>query len=400
MDVYIRSTGGTYLCADAASVTGGTSQAAYDSLLLLEAYDPVRKGPPADPTLKSQGLATLRNASGTLIAPQRGGAGRSVVELTKSGPNATAQLGYDVFRIFKVGAEKDEPIRYGDRIVLRFTPPGDNPPPMWMSVDHGELVFTEVNDPGEAQMFDLLLPVDMVDFAAEYDDITNGIIGQILLSGPMLPGGHTVHIESLDASELIAPQQLILDGSNTFVLPVKLETPPPTPPKPSKNNPAPSYITPCTPRSVTLQATYPASGATLQETVKLEGDRALFLSMKIVRAKKQKSPIPFFKPKNPPIDITVAVTLDPSAKRLNQNNFPLPVQLSTDAPQLKKFEQKGERVDYEKAIKLTFTIQPLKEGAPRECILVRAKYRLDGKNRESLFAVKLSPKGILLDPQG
>src|SRR5688572_3802819 len=128
MDVYIRSTGGTYLCADAASVSASSGQAVYDSLLVIQSYDPVRKGPASDPTIKSQGLATIRNANGVLIAPERGGAGRARVEITKSGPNATAQLGYDVYRIFKVGAAKDEPIGYGDRVVLRFTPPGDNPP--------------------------------------------------------------------------------------------------------------------------------------------------------------------------------------------------------------------------------------------------------------------------------
>jgi hypothetical protein len=382
MDIYLRSSRERYLCADSGLVTSNSAQADYNSLLIMSTYDPVKRGPAADTVIRSNGLVTLRNRAGMLVTPQPAD---GMVRLGVSGGlNAAPQIGHDVLRLFKIGGEKNEALKYGDTVVLRFTTGGDAPQEMWMAIDgSGGVIFTPVERPGETAYFTVLPPVDMIDFLAEYDDVTNTILCEAMLSGPLLPGGHMIRVESPDGGDVVSPMQLLLEDSNIFGVPLGGGF---------------AQLSPCSPREIVLRASYPAGGVSLEERVKLEGDRALFMTMKVLAAKKVKSVLPVFKGQ-PAIEVSAALGLDPSAKRLAPSNLPLAVNLSTADPAIKSFAQEGTQVGGGKAVKFSFQIQQPAEGAPPACALITARYRLDGKMRESYFAAKISAKGIALDAQ-
>jgi hypothetical protein len=382
MDIYLRSSRERYLCADSGLVTLNSAQADYNSLLVVSTYDPVKRGPAADTIVRSNGLVTLRNRSGMLVTPQPAD---GMLRLGVSGGlNAAPQIGHDVLRLFKISGEKNEAVHYGDTVVLRFTTGGDAPQEMWMAADGaGGVVFTPVERPGEMAYFTLLPPIDLVDFLAEYDDVTNTILCQAMMSGPLLPGGHTMRIESPDGADIVSPMQIVLEESNIFSVPL---------------TGAFNQLSPCSPREITLRASYAAGGARLEERVRLEGDRALFMTMKVLGAKKIKSALPLFKGQ-PAIEVSAALGLDQSAKRLAPSNMPLMVNLSTVDPALRNFSQEGTQVGGGKAVKFTFQIQQPTDNAPPTCALITARYKLDGRMRDSQFAAKISAKGIALDAQ-
>jgi len=383
MDLYLRSSSGVYICIEGGSVFATDEQAGYGALLAAEVYDPVRRAAAQDQTLRSNGLITLRSREGMLLAPQLfEGAGQ--LAISQSGLNIAPQLGYDVFRIFKVGGEKDEPIRFGDTVVLRFTPAGENPTAVWMTANTpGSITFTPVDRPGEAAYFTTLSPIDLVDFTAHYDDVINAIALQIQLSGPALPGGHVVQISSPDAPDLISTMDALIEESPAnFALQL---------------DPAVAgSITPCSPRRITLRISLPVTGRLREEPVKLEGDRAGFLAMKVEGVKKIKSALPVFKGQ-PVIEVTASLSLDPSIARVDASNLPLVVELSTPSPEITNLEQEDDVLSFDQPITFTFQVQQPEEDTPPICTLIAASYRLNREARESWFPTKISYKGIALD---
>jgi hypothetical protein len=380
MDIYLRSSRERYLCADSGLVTSNSAQVDYNSLLVVSMYDPVTRGPAANTVVRSNGLVILRNRAGMLVTPQP--ADGMVRLAVNSVVDAAPQIGHDVLRLFKYGGEKDAALKYGDTVVLRFTTGGDAPQELWMSADGaGGVIFTSVERPGELAYFTVLPPVELLDFIAEYDDISNTILCQALMSGPLLPGGLAMRIESTDGGDVVSPTQILLEESNIFSVPL---------------TGAFNQLSPCSPREITLRATYPAGGASLEERVRLEGDRALFMTMKVVGAKKIKSALPVFKGQ-PAIEVNAVLNLDPSAERLEPGNLPLAVNLSTTDPLIKNFAQEGTQISGDRAVHFSFQIQQPAEDAPPVCALITAQYRLDGKMRTSHFAARISPKGIALD---
>lgn len=384
MEIYLRTSAGRYVCAEAGPVEAASEQVQYHSLLMLTPYDPVRRSHADDPTPRSQGLVLLHTPEGQLLVPEPVGAGWRLALADKSRSGAP-QIGYDVFRIFKPNVPKDAPVGYGDTVVFRFTPQGQPDSALWLSAAQpGALTLRETQVPEATETFSLHLPVDMIDFTAQYDDISNGLKGKVVMSGETLPGGHLVLIDSPDGGEFVSPAQVIITETHTFTLPLGV---------------AATQLSPCHPRTITLRAVYPASGETLEEPVRLEGDRALFLNMRVMAAQKPKSRLPVLSGK-PTIHIEALLALDPSAQKLEPGNIPMPVKLEADNQYLKNLTQDLDRVTFDRPIKFTFSIQPPPEGSTPICTVITAKYRLDGKLRISRFAALIRPNGIALDPQG
>jgi hypothetical protein len=190
-------------------------------------------------------------------------------------------MGYEVLRIFKVGGEKGDEIRYGDRVVFRFTNAAEPPVSSWMGtpqVTEGviEVMFrSDVNVPQESEMFDLLMPVDLAGFNIDYNELTNELMGEIVLTAAAPPGGQTVILESPDGPDLFPQADLVLENEQTAAFSVEL-------PEPFLQ------ISPCWPRTLTLRATFATTGTCIDAQVRLEGDRAHFMTLKMAGARKVK----------------------------------------------------------------------------------------------------------------
>ena len=313
---YLRAPGGAYLDVRGGALIPGSDQASYESLVIMDGFDPVSRGVAADPVMKSETQITLRTVDQELIAPAADPISGWRIAVSP-GPDALAQLGGEVYRIYKMGGHKNEPLKSGDRVVLRFTTSGENPTPYWLSMGEGGLTLNPVEVPKESEIFEMYSPVDLADFSSEYNDITDTLSGTIHLTGPTLPGGHTIAFESPDAPDLFPPQSIVItDQHALYYLPL---------------SDAAHALTPCEPREITVRAHYAATGETLENPVDLQGDRALFMSMRVRRARQAKSKLPIFKGK-PVIEIIASVDLDPSAARLNPMALPLEVTLSTADP--------------------------------------------------------------------
>jgi hypothetical protein len=240
----------------------------------------------------------------------------------------------------------------------------------------------DVDVPEATEYFLYLMPVEMTDLLLDYDDLTNELVGAVLLNALPLPGGHVVHLESPDAPDLFQAADLLADEERTAFA-VELAEPF-------------AAITPCQPRRLTMRATFVATGTVREEQVTLEGDRAHFMEAKVVAARRATSPLPMVKSKN--FEVEAALSLDADDRRLSLLPLPLSVELSTDSAQITSLVQQGDRLDENSPILFAFSVQQPAEDAPVTCGVIRASFALDRKLRQAQFAVKISHRGILLDP--
>jgi len=381
MDIYLRGVEAGYLALGSSPVTATSEQPQPDSLLAIANFDPLTRNVAADPVIRSHNQVILRTPAGVLLAPTDHG---GVLQLAPTPQVTGPRIGFEVLRIVKVEGQKGEPIQPGDRVVFRFVPAGDNPVPTWMSAAGGVVSFrSDLEFPGPAEFFQLLLPLDLADLLLDYDDLANELAGQVILNAPALPGGHIVHMESPDAPDLFQPADLLADEQRTS-FGIELAEPF-------------ARITPCQPRTLTLRATLLATGTALEEQVILEGDRAHFLMMKVEAARRATSPLPMVKSKN--FEVEAVLRLDPDDRRMARLPLPLPVTLSADSPLIMNLVQQGRAVDHDTPIRFTFSVQQPAEEAPVTCGVIRASFPLGGRQRQAQFAVKISHKGILLDPR-
>lgn len=390
MEVYLRSTQGGYLTANQglanAPVTAGSAQPTADSILVIENYDPVSRRTTGDPNILSQNLVILCAPSGSLLVPSGDPA---APKLTAAGPVSAPRMGYEVLRIFKVGGQKGDPIQPGDRVVFRFTNADEVPITSWMSVRQvtssiAEVLFrADVSVPQDGEMFDLLLPVDLADFHIDYNELINELVGEIALTAPAPPGGQAVILESPDAPDLFPTADLVLENEQTAAFSVEL-------PEPFQE------ISPCRPRVLTIRATFQSSGTSVESQVNLEGDRAHFMGLKMAGAKRIKSAVPIGRATLAEVQATLS--LDPLERRLQPDSLPLIVVLSGDAT-IRNLVQESKELDFDQPIRFSFQVQQPPEDSPPVCSVLRASYRLDGKHRLSQFAVRISHRGIALDPQ-
>ncbi len=384
MQGYLYTAGGTYLLAEAtgaaAPVSARSAQAAPAGLITITNYDPVTRGPAADPVIRSQGQVTLHSDSGVLIAPRQGPAG---LLLTCDPAAGAPQIGYDVLRIFKVGAERGEPIHPGDTIVLRFTPPGEPPVQTWLSASAAEVVLRPGAQPHPADYLTLLKPVDLADFSVLYDDLLDEVVGEASLTGPALPGGLLLTVDSPDAPDLLPHGSLLLEDMVTrFAIGL---------------NEGFADLTPCSPRTITVRAGLPLTGEVIEEPLKLEGDRAYFLKLKVISAQRVRSSLPLG---GVTVNVTAELSLDPLERRIDPVKLRLPVILLSESPAIQNLAQKAEHLLFDTPLQFTFTVQPPPEDEPPVCALLVAHFQIEGKMREARFAAKISARGILLDPPG
>lgn len=375
MEFYLRASQAGYLMTSGGTVMASSEQAADESLVVIENFDPVAKGPASDQTLRSQNLVTLRTSSGQILVPSNG-------QLVTGSAGSAPRMGYEVFRIFKVGGAKGETIDHGDPVALRFTPAGDQPVATWMGVQPGgAITFHAAELPAASDYWDLWRPIDLADFHLVYNDLINELMGTITLTGMALPGGSSVVLESLDASDLFETAELLMAEEQTASFSIEL--------------PAPFLaLSPCSPRAMTVRATFGATGTCIDQTLKLEGDRAGFLTMKVTGAQKVKTGIMQGKA----VQISAQLMVDPGDRRMTADMFPLVVAIdATDDRIIQSLEQDARELYHDEPVSFTFQIQPPPEGAPSVCTTLMVSYTLEGKRRESHFGAKINSKGIALD---
>lgn len=385
MDVYLRASNGTYLSVGKGHdplVAANSPQVNYNALLSIHPYDPNARGLSLEASVLRNGqTVTLYSSDGRMLAPDMYGM------LHPNGAK-TGQMGYNVYRIFKLGGSiEDDLIGPGDNIAFRLIPPSEKAQSPWMSIRGDESVVNFCNgagQPTETEQFQIMTPVDLREFFIEYDDLYNEVVAHIALTGAPLPGGHAVRLESPDGEEFFPTTDVIVGDSPWFVIPMGESF---------------KHTTPANRRKIGVRAIFQSTGTCLEQPFVVEGDRAQFTRMEIQKV--VKLPPKSKEDKTRSYDVDVVLSLDCYDRRIKAENLPLSVTLQAGPDgTVRNLTQAWNRLTYEHSIPFRFTI----EQPPTDCeepvrSTIIANYRLHGIERQSRFEVRVTHKGILVDPR-
>lgn len=385
MDVYLRASNGTYLSVGRGQdplIAADSPQVNYNALISIHPYEPNARSLSleAPSELRNGQLVTLYSADGRMLAPDTYGM------LHPNGAKS-GQLGYNVYRVYKLGGAMDDPIGHGDQIAFRLIPPSEKAQSPWMSISGSESVVNFCNgagQPTETEQFQVFAPVDLREFLIEYDDLYNEVVVHIALTGAALPGGHAVRLESPDGEEFFPTTDVIVGESPWFVIPMSERF---------------AQMTPANRRKISVRAIFQSTGTCLEQPFVVEGDRALFARMEIQKV--VKLPPKSKEDKTRVYDVDVVLSIDCYDRRLKPDNLPLNVTLHAGPDGVvRNLTQAWNRLTLEHAIPFRFSIEqpPADSNEPVRSTII-AHYRLNGIERQSQFEVRVTHKGILVDPR-
>jgi hypothetical protein len=298
----------------------------------------------------------------------------------------SGQMGYNVFRLYKIGGVLGDPIMPGDCIALRLLSSTVEAGAPWMTIQQARrytlspvLFRGGIPEPQANECFELHKPVDLQDFVVEYDDVHNEVVAQVALTGNALPGGHTIRLESPDGEDLFPTVDILM--TNSPFITIKLKE-------------AASVLSPVSRRRIAIRASFKTTGTVREEPLLLEGDRVYFMGMEIQKIRKLRSN----GHKSRLFEVEAALSLDPFDRRLGPTNLPLIVNLCSGDGGTRNLTQAWTRLSYDHAIPFRFTVeQP--QGEEPSLGTITAQYYLNGIERCSHFGIKISRKGIVLDPR-
>jgi len=384
MEAYLFASNGTYLAVgkgDHPQMIASSEVAAFNSLISIESYQTNGRGLHVDCTLRSESLVTMRTCDGRMLAPDAYG-------MLHPNGATTGQLGYNVYQIIKVDGYAGDPIEPGDTIALRLynpEPAGQSP---WMTLNMtGSEAAAPVifqcgkPEPSTYERFRVYQPVDLQSFMIEYDDLYNEVVVAVALTDRPLPGGHVVRLESPNAPELFPTIDLTVGTEPYYVIRLPEEA---------------QHLTAATKRKIAVRASFMNTGTMLEQPLILEGDRAYFMRMEVQKTHK----VAADNKKAASYEVEVLLEMDAQDRRMIGGELPLAVELfCKDRSVVQNLTQDGTQLTYDHPITVRFTVdQPPRDAEPLAGV-IWARYRLNGQDRVSSFMVKVSHKGILVDPR-